>query len=100
MQTGCVDVSNCDGPTDERRAYTKREPVPLDQLPRDVWLVSHVAQALGMSESWVYKRVAEQAIPHTKRRGMLRFDPVKVMEWAKGGNEPSGVLLPLRKGDR
>ncbi|WP_407667010.1 helix-turn-helix domain-containing protein [Myxococcus guangdongensis] len=46
-----------------------------------MWLVEHVAKALGRSESWVYKRVAEGVLPHTKRTGGLVFIPAHVMTW-------------------
>lgn len=64
-----------------RKKFARRQPVPLAQLPTDLWLVEHVALALGRSDSWVYKRAAEGTLPYTKRTGGLVFIPAEVMAW-------------------
>lgn len=68
----------------EKRKYTKREPVPREQLPKDFWLVEHVAAYLGRSQSWVHKAAASGTLVCTTRCGRLHFDPDKVVAWAKG----------------
>ncbi|QSQ19282.1 helix-turn-helix domain-containing protein [Pyxidicoccus parkwayensis] len=64
------------------RKKPRRAPVPLDQLPKDLWLKEHVAAALGRSVSWVYKKAEAGLLPHSKRVGGLMFVPSQVMAWA------------------
>lgn len=65
-----------------KRQYTRRLPVPREQLPRDMWLVEHVAQFLGRSHDWVYDKTAAGVLPHRKLTGgRLVFIPDEVDAW-------------------
>ncbi|MFP2962040.1 hypothetical protein ACLEPN_30695 [Myxococcus sp. 1LA] len=86
-----------------RKKFERRQPVPISTLPADLWLVQHVALALGRSESWVYKRAAEGSLPHSKRTGGLTFVPAQVMAWVNG-KEPASqrpaTVAPTRSSRR
>lgn len=57
----------------------------------EVWGVEELAATLRMSRSWVYKRVAERSIPHTRVGRSVRFFPHEIHAWlggqAVGGKE-------------
>lgn len=73
-------------PAKKKRVH--REPVPADQLPRDVWHVRHVALFMGRSARWVYALVESDQIPHFRPGGSPRayptFNPAKIVAWAQG----------------
>jgi|SRR5215217_839879 len=80
----------------ERRKRTRREQVPRSELPADHWSVEHVAAFAGRSKDWVYSLVAAGELPHTKRGGILFFDPDTVAKWLVG--KPVAVSMPKGRG--
>lgn len=45
------------------------------------WTVAQAATFLNFSVSWVYRRVAERAIPHQKIGRSVRFNPKELKRW-------------------
>ncbi|WP_158627669.1 MULTISPECIES: helix-turn-helix domain-containing protein [unclassified Corallococcus] len=68
----------------EARKRSRRTPVPRSELPPDHWNVDNVAAYAGRSKDWVYTHVAAGDLPHTKRGGILYFDPETVAKWLVG----------------
>lgn len=49
----------------------------------ELWDLKHAALFLKMSESWVYKRVADGTLPVRRLNGFsLRFEPSELRAWA------------------
>ena len=59
--------------------------------PAALWTVEEVAEFLSLSRRWVYRAVAEGAIPHVRLGRSVRFDPSAIREWtaarSAGGNQ-------------
>ena len=55
----------------------------LDSLPRQTPLmdVCELAEYLAVSKDWIYKKVQEKLIPHTKVGSAIRFHRVEVDRW-------------------
>lgn len=43
--------------------------------------VGDVAQWLGVSKKWVYRKVAAGSIPHVRVGSLLRFNPILIEAW-------------------
>jgi excisionase family DNA binding protein len=46
-----------------------------------LWTVEAVAEFLGVSKTWVYRRVESGEIPHRKIGRVVRFVPDEVTSW-------------------
>jgi excisionase family DNA binding protein len=68
---------------------TKRTEETIGEL----WDVGRVAGFLGVSRSWVYSAVASGNLPVVRVGSLLRFDPVAMSAWVRGGKVVS-VKLP------
>lgn len=64
-----------------------------------VWKVGDVAKFLKMSPSWVYARVEDNSIPHTRLGSSIRFDEAAVKAWFKSREKKPGsaTLVELKK---
>lgn len=64
-----------------------------------VWKVGDVAKFLKMSPSWVYARVEDNSIPHTRLGSSIRFDPDEVKTWFKAREKKPGstTLVKLKR---
>ena len=56
--------------------------VVFDKL---VWTAEDVARELNVSVRYVYKLISSDRIPYAKLGRLVRFSPVKVIEWLKKG---------------
>lgn len=63
------------------RKHRRTVPVPLSQLPADLWTVEHVALYLGKSQDWVYRRTAEGVLPVHKIGAANRYLPGEIVAW-------------------
>lgn len=50
-----------------------------------VWTVEDVARELSVSDRHVYKLMSEGKIPYSKVGRVVRFSPVKIVEWLQKG---------------
>jgi len=50
-----------------------------------VWTAEDVARELHISLRYVYKLISEDRIPHCKVGRLVRFSPVRVIEWLQNG---------------
>ena len=50
-----------------------------------VWTADDVARELNVSVRYVYKLISSDRIPYAKLGRLVRFSPVKVIEWLKKG---------------
>lgn len=51
-----------------------------------VWTAEDVARELNVSLRYVYKLISNDRIPYSKVGRLVRFSPVRVIEWLnKGG---------------
>ena len=50
-----------------------------------VWTAEDVARELNVSVRYVYKLISSDRIPYAKLGRLVRFSPVKVIEWLKKG---------------
>lgn len=50
-----------------------------------VWTVEDVARELSVSVRHVYKLTSEGRIPYAKVGKVVRFSPVKIVEWLQKG---------------
>lgn len=63
-----------------------------------LWTVHEAAAYLKMSSSWLYKRVAEGAVPHVKLGNIVRFVPDQVRQFAVAAATvapPGARVIPL-----
>lgn len=70
-------------------------PVRSEVSTERLWTVREVADYLGMSQSWVYRQVEANAIPHAKLGTALRFHPERVREFARSGAVSSTNVIAL-----
>lgn len=47
-----------------------------------------LAEFLGVSESWIYKRAAARLIPHSRVAGQIRFTEEHVQQILASGEQP------------
>lgn len=62
-------------------------PAPKQELFFDklVWTAEDVARELNVSSRYVYKLVSMDRIPYSKVGRLVRFSPVRVIEWLNQG---------------
>lgn len=89
VEGGCVSEGDARNRSEESSQEStqkrrRREPVPRSELPPDHWNVDNVAAFAGRSKDWVYTQVALGEMPHSKRGGILYFDPETVSKWLVG----------------
>lgn len=61
----------------------------------NLWDANDVAAFLKVSRSWVYHRAESGELPHLRVGGLLRFEPVSILAYARGENPPRAKRLPL-----
>lgn len=49
--------------------------------PQPLWTVRRVASFFGVSESWLYRLVEANLIPHVRLGGNIRFHYVELVDW-------------------
>ena len=75
----------------------RKEPVaPVAPSADGLWTAAEVAAFLRVSRSWVYKRAEAGDLPHQRIGGLLRFEPERIREYARG--ERQGKVIPFVKG--
>ena len=52
---------------------------------KQVWTTEDVARELNISSRYVYKLISEDRIPYSKVGRLVRFSPVRVIEWLQNG---------------
>ena len=52
---------------------------------KQVWTTEDVARELNISPRYVYKLISEDRIPYSKVGRLVRFSPVRVIEWLQNG---------------
>jgi excisionase family DNA binding protein len=81
------------------RAWWRRR-VAEPRLP-DFVTARQLAEALGVSEDWIYQEAAAKRLPSYKLGGHRRFIAAEVEAWlaskAEGERENVGEVHPIRK---
>lgn len=64
----------------------RRSDSPSDLVfEKQVWTTEDVARELNISVRYVYKLISEDRIPYSKVGRLVRFSPVRVIEWLQKG---------------
>ena len=61
------------------------KPFPDLVIDKLVWTANDVARELHVSVRYIYKLISSDRIPYAKVGRLVRFSPVKVIEWLKKG---------------
>lgn len=56
---------------------------------------AEVAPILGISASWLYKAAQRGEVPCYRFGSAIRFDPVELQAWAKGGRRDTAAVVAL-----
>ena len=59
--------------------------------PQPLWTVRRVARFFGVSESWLYRLVEANLIPHVRLGGNIRFHYVELVEWFNAQRSGGGA---------
>jgi predicted DNA-binding transcriptional regulator AlpA len=72
------------------KAKHDEKSINAQRLEENLWDADDVATFLKVSRSWVYQHAASGLLPKMKIRGLLRFDPRAIREWAgHAGRSPT-----------
>lgn len=55
----------------------------------NLFSVKTLAEYLGVTKDWVYKKIQFQGIPYIKKGGLLRFRKSAIDQWLDEGNVPA-----------
>ena len=64
----------------------------------NLFSVKTLAEYLGVTRDWVYKKVQLKEIPYIKKGGLLRFRKLAIDRWIDEGNVP--VIKPQSRNIR
>lgn len=70
--------------SEPEEARAESGPTLVPESDSGLWEVADVCRYLKVSKSWVYQAAAGGELPSRKVRGLLRFVPRVVREWAEG----------------
>jgi excisionase family DNA binding protein len=62
-----------------------------------LWDANDVAAYLKVSRSWVYHRCESGELPCLRVGGLVRFEPERVREYARGKRSSTATVVALRK---
>jgi excisionase family DNA binding protein len=65
--------------------------------PESLWNANDVAGYLKVSRSWVYHRCEAGDLPCLRLGALVRFEPERIREYARGHGPAAATVVALRR---